>query len=63
MPRQWSKVDFPAPEGPTIETESGDDIEAELDPFDDPTNEDQVREMLEDMGGEDNCGSFPGEQC
>jgi len=34
-------------EGPSIETESGDDIEAEIDPLDDPDQEEIIRESLE----------------
>ena len=49
-------------EGPTIETESGDDIEAEIDPFDDPAQEEQIREMFE-MEVPDCGGSIPGEHC
>jgi len=51
-------------EGPTIETESGDDIEAELDPFDDPSQEEQVRDAMEmDMEVPDCGGGIPGEHC
>ena len=46
-------------EGPAIETESGDDIEAELKPFDDAT---QGKEILDSIMDEP-CDSFPGEQC
>jgi len=50
-------------EGPEIETESGDDIEAELDPFDDPAQEAQIREMFEEMPVPDCGGGIPGEHC
>ena len=43
-------------EGPAIETERGDDIEVELDPFDDPSQGD-------DIINPPLCDSFPGEQC
>jgi hypothetical protein len=49
-------------EGPTIETENGDTIEAELDPFDDPAQEEIIREIFEPEVP--NCGgSTPGEHC
>jgi hypothetical protein len=49
-------------EGPTIETESGDTIEAEIDPFDDPTQKDRIQEIFEPEVP--NCGGgIPGEHC
>lgn len=54
-------------EGPAIETESGDDVEADLDPFDDPAQEEQIREMFEEMNEPppvpDCGGGIPGEHC
>jgi len=44
-------------EGPTIETESGDDLEAEIDPFDDPVQEEQIREAMEPEVPD--CGPIP----
>jgi hypothetical protein len=50
-------------QGPAIETESGDDIEVELDPLDDPAQEEQVRKAIMDMGVAECGGSIPGEHC
>ncbi|MBW2716231.1 MAG: FecR domain-containing protein [Deltaproteobacteria bacterium] len=50
-------------EGPTVETESGDDIEAQIDPFDDPSQEEQIRESFEPPQMEvPDCGPIPCEQ-
>ena len=48
--------------GPAIETESGDDIEAELEPFDDASQEELIREFFT-MEPPDCRGGFPGEHC
>jgi len=49
-------------ESTSSELNSDDEVEVELDPFDDPSQEEQVREMLE-MEIPVPCDSFPGEQC
>jgi len=49
-------------ESTSSDLESYDDVDVELDPFDDPSQEEQVREMLE-MEIPVPCDSFPGEQC
>ena len=49
-------------EGPAIETGSGDDVEAEIDPFDDSGQAEQIREMFQ-MPVPDCGGSIPGEHC
>jgi len=61
-----ASVDLPPvslDDGPAIETGSGDDIEAEIDPFDDPRQEDQIRDSITDMEVPDCGGSVPGEHC
>ena len=50
-------------DGPAIETESGDDIEAELEPFDDSAQADQIRDDFMMMEVPDCGGSIPGEHC
>ncbi len=52
-------------EGPAIETESGDDIEVELDPFDDPSQGDDIIDQGDDIIDPPDvpCDSFPGEAC
>jgi len=61
-----ASVDLPPvslEEGPTIETESGNDIEAKIDPFDDPAQEEQIRESFEPPQMEvPDCGPIPCEQ-
>jgi len=49
-------------EGPQVETENDNDIEAQIQPFDDPSQEEQIREMLEEMPVPD-CGGIPGDHC
>jgi hypothetical protein len=60
-------------EGPVIETDSGDDIEAEIDPFDDPAQEEIIRDRIDPdppppCGGIScepplpDCGGIPCEQ-
>ena len=49
-------------DGPAIETESGDDLEVQIDPFDDPAQEEQIRKMFQ-MPVPDCGGGIPGEHC
>ena len=47
-----------------LETESGGNLEAEIEPFDDPAQAEQIREMLEMRVPPPDCGGgIPGEHC
>ncbi len=51
-------------EGPSIETESGDDLDAEINPFDDSSQEELIRESLAPDTDIPDCGGgIPGEHC
>jgi len=50
-------------EGPAIETESGDDVEVELDPFDDPKQEQEIENSIMEMEPPDCGGGIPGDHC
>jgi hypothetical protein len=49
-------------ESTSNEMQPDEDVDVELDPFDDPSQEEEVRKMLE-MEIPVPCDSFPGEQC
>jgi hypothetical protein len=50
-------------DGPAIETESGNDIEAEIEPFDDPGQAEEIRESFMGMEIPSCGGGIPGDHC
>jgi len=49
-------------DGPAIETDNGDDVEAKIEPYDDPGQEEQIRDMFR-MPVPDCGGGIPGDHC